>query len=352
METIKIKTEPCYDVLIGKGLLTKAGELVAGVCTPCKAVIVADDIVAPLYLNTVKASLEASGFQVCEFVFENGEKSKNISTFSALLEFMAENKITRSDIVVALGGGVTGDMTGFGAAVYLRGIKFVQIPTTLLAMVDSSVGGKTAIDLIAGKNLAGAFYQPSLVICDPNTLDTLSEEIFAQGMAEVIKYGVIFDRELFENVKSGDVKNNIESIIKRCVELKESVVEKDQFDNGERQLLNFGHTIGHAVEKCSSFEIPHGNAVAIGMVIVARASSALNFSDEDCTGEIVDALKNNSLPVECSFSAEELFKNALNDKKRAGDFLNLIVPEKIGKCVIKKIEANDLLQFIKNGTDL
>ncbi len=347
--TVKISASGTYEVIIESGIMEKVGEKCKELFKACKAILITDDKVAPLYLEKVRSSLQKSGFETAEFIFKNGEISKNIDTFSAILEFMAESKVTRSDIVVALGGGVVGDMAGFAASVFLRGIPFVQIPTTLLAMVDSSVGGKTAIDLKAGKNLAGSFYQPSLVLCDYLSLDTLEDSVFATGMAEVIKYGVIFDKNLFDLVKSGNVKENIEFIIKRCVELKRDVVQNDEHDTGERQLLNFGHTIGHAIEKCSDFSIPHGDAVAIGMVIASKASNAFGWSAENCTDEIIKALENNSLPVKCDFSANELFSVALNDKKRAGDKISLVIPEKMGHCVLKKVEINSVLELIKSG---
>lgn len=347
--TVRINASGSYDVIIGNGIMDTAGERCKNLFGTCKAVIVTDDKVASFYLERVKKSFVSAGYETVEFIFKNGEESKNIDTLSALLEFMAENRVTRSDMVVALGGGVTGDMAGFAAAVFLRGIRFIQMPTTLLATVDSSVGGKTAIDLKAGKNLAGAFYQPDMVICDYSALDTLEDETFAEGMAEVIKYGVIFDRNLFDLVKSGNVKDNIEHIIKRCVELKRDVVEADEHDKGERQLLNFGHTIGHAVEKCSNFGLSHGNAVAVGMVIAAKASAAFGWSREDCTPEIIESLKNNSLPVESEFSAEELFDVTLNDKKRAGSSINLVIPETVGHCVLKKVSVDEVLGFIKSG---
>lgn len=348
-QTVRIEASGSYDVVIGKSLLDSAGEMCGEIFPAGNAMLVTDDKVAPLYLERAKKSFENAGFKVFEFVFKNGEESKNINTLASLLERMAENKITRSDTVVALGGGVTGDMAGFAASVYLRGIRYVQIPTTLLACVDSSVGGKTAIDLRAGKNLAGSFYQPAAVVCDIDTLDTLDDEVFAQGMAEVIKYGVIFDKELFSLTAGGDVKGNIEQIIKRCVELKRDVVQKDEHDNGERQLLNFGHTVGHAIEKCSNFSVAHGEAVAIGMVIAARAAYSLGWSKEDCTEDIIASLKNNALPTKCSFGADKLFEVTLNDKKRSGGSINLVVPEVMGKCVLRKTNAQDVLEFIKRG---
>lgn len=345
METIRVNASKEYDVVIGGGILSSLGERCVSLFGKGRALIVTDSNVAPLWLEKAKTSLENAGIDTLEFVFTAGEDSKSKETLFELLEFAAENRITRSDFAVALGGGVTGDMTGLASSLLLRGIPFIQVPTTLLAAVDSSVGGKTAVNLTAGKNLAGAFYQPSLVLCDTDTLSTLPHCEFANGMAEVIKYGVIFDKELFDKVQNGDVKSDIEKIIARCVELKRDVVAKDEFDCGDRQLLNFGHTMAHSVEKCSNFGIAHGSAVAIGMIIAAKASYALGWSDEDCTKAITDANKNNDLPVECEFSPKDLADAALSDKKRSGGSINFVVPKKIGECILKKIPVEDLYKI-------
>lgn len=345
MKTIRVNASKEYDVVIGKGILDSIGEKCSELFGKGRAVIVTDSNVAPLWLDKVKNNLNNAGIGTVEFVFPAGEESKSVATLCELIEFMAENKLTRSDFAVALGGGVTGDMTGLAASLYLRGIPFVQVPTSLLAAVDSSVGGKTAINLSAGKNLMGAFYQPSLVLCDTDTLSTLPEEEFANGMAEIIKYGVIFDKDLFDKVSGGDVKSDMEDIIARCVELKRDVVAKDEFDRGERQLLNFGHTMAHSIEKCSNFEIPHGSAVAIGMVIASRAAFALGWSKEDCTDAIINANKNNNLPFECEYTPKDLADAALSDKKREGGTINFVMPEVMGKCVLKKIPVETLYKI-------
>lgn len=349
MEIIRVSASKEYDVVIGKGVLPSLGEKCVSLFGKSKAVIVTDSNVKTLWLDAAEKSLKLAGIETAVFVFDAGEDSKNASVLFELVEFMAENKLTKTDFAVALGGGVTGDMTGLAASLYLRGISFVQVPTTLLAAVDSSVGGKTAVNLPSGKNLMGAFYQPSLVLCDTDTLSTLPENEFANGMAEVIKYGVIFDKDLFDKVSGGNI-TDIEKIIARCVELKRNVVADDEFDKGSRQLLNFGHTMAHSIEKCSNFGIEHGSAVAIGMVIAAKASAKLGWSTEDCTQAIIDANKNNNLPVECEFSAEELAEVALSDKKRTGGAINFVVPELIGRCVLKKIPV-DMLYKIAENTD-
>lgn len=345
MKTVRVSASKEYDVVIGSGILDSLGEKCVSLFGKSRAAVITDSNVAPLWLDKTVASLENAGIATVTFVFPAGEESKNKETLFEILEFMAENKLTRTDFAVALGGGVTGDTTGLAASLYLRGIDFVQVPTTLLSAVDSSVGGKTAVNLTAGKNLMGAFAQPSLVLCDTETLGTLSADIFADGMAEVIKYGVIFDKDLFDRVRNGIVKSDTEDIIARCVELKRDVVAKDEFDKGDRQLLNFGHTMAHAIEKCSDFETSHGKAVAIGMVIAAKAANALGWSDENCTQAIVDANKNNALPCECDFSADELSTAALSDKKRAGDSITFVVPRKIGECYLKKIPVEDIFKI-------
>ena len=348
MKKIHIAASTPYDVIISRGILENCGELVGEIIPKCRAAIISDDVVFPLYGDTTKKSLEKSGFDVVSYVFENGEKSKCIKTYAQILEFLAENHLTRTDIIIALGGGVTGDMAGFAAATYLRGIKFIQIPTTLLAMVDSSVGGKTGVNLDAGKNLVGAFCQPSMVICDSNTLKTLPNDTLLDGVAEVIKCGMIRDDELFEKM-GGDFSKNIEDIIAACITIKSQVVARDEFDRGERQLLNFGHTIGHAIEKCSNFSITHGHAVSIGMVIITKAAEGLGLCKSGISDTLRHTIQKCGLPISCKFSADELYRVTLSDKKRAGDSVTLIVPEKIGNCVLHKVKTDELLEYIEKG---
>lgn len=349
MEIVKVSASKEYNVNIGTGYLDNIGEKIAEIKRLCRVVLVSDDTVFKLYGERVKKSLTDAGFSVCEFVFPHGEDAKSLENFGKMQEFCAENSITRTDLFVALGGGVTGDLTGFVASTYLRGVDFVQIPTTVLAMVDSSVGGKTAINLKTGKNLCGAFYQPIAVYADCETLNTLPEEIFNDGCAEVIKYGMILDGEFLTFLKNNDIRENIEYVIKRCVEIKRDVVESDEFEKGKRKLLNFGHTIGHAIEKCSSFSISHGNAVAIGMVIATKGAYEIGMSDEDYSDELLPVLKKNNLPINCDFSAEELYKASLSDKKRSLDTMALIVPEEYGLCKIMKLPVEDLQNFIEKG---
>jgi len=349
MKTVEVSTGSKYNIVIGDGLLKDSGRMIREVTSAKTAAIVTDSVVDGLYSDTVRKSLEANGFETVKFVFPNGEKSKNINTYSDMLEFMAENRLTRSDCIVALGGGVVGDMAGFCAATYLRGISFVQIPTTLLACVDSSVGGKTAIDLKAGKNLAGAFYQPKLVICDYSTLSTLTDEIFADGMAETIKYGALFDGDFLNFLNENNAKDNLEYIIEKCVTFKRDIVNVDETDRGVRGLLNFGHTIGHSIEKCSNFAVSHGSAVAIGMVLMSRGAYKSGITKADITEFLVSLLKKYNLPVSTDFSADELFDVTLSDKKRSGDDITLVIPSEFGKCELYKTQINSLKDIIEKG---
>ena len=349
MKTIKVQASTTYDIVIGEGLLAKTGDYCRkALGKPCRLCLVTDDKVAPLYLESVRESLEQAGFDVFYYVFPNGEGSKNTETLVELLEILAENRLTRSDALVALGGGVVGDLTGFAAAVYLRGIRFIQIPTTLLAAVDSSVGGKTGVDLQAGKNLMGAFHQPSLVLCDYTTLNTLEPSVFSDGCAEVIKYGVINDRPFFDLLKNG-IRSQIEEIIAACVINKRNIVESDEFDKGTRQLLNLGHTVGHAIEICSDLAISHGSAVSMGMVIVTRAAVTMGLCPQTDLEELIDVLKAADLPTECGFSAEELTNVALADKKRAGGTITLVIPYGIGDRRLVATPVEELCDFIAKG---
>ncbi len=348
MTTVRVSASSSYDIIIGNGLLCTLGEKINGTVGDCRLCIVTDDKVDALYSSTAERSLASEGFSYEKFVIPNGEASKNTSNLIALLEFLAEKRFTRKDCIVALGGGVVGDLAGFAAGVYLRGIRFVQVPTTLLAAVDSSVGGKTAVDLVAGKNLAGVFHQPSLVLCDVNTLDTLEDAIFADGCAEVIKYAIINDRPMFYRLKKG-IKSNVEQVIAECVTHKAQIVAEDEFDLGIRQLLNLGHTVGHAIELCSSLEISHGSAVAIGTVVVTKMAVALGACSQCDLDEIISLFKEQGLPTKCPFTANELANIATADKKRSGDTINLIVPYGIGNCKPLAVPVSELCAYIKKG---
>lgn len=349
MNTVNVCATQNYPVYIGTHLLPQLGHYVASIIKPGKAAIISDNIVWALYGASVQSSLESAGFQTVSYIFPAGEASKNVSTYFSIVNFLAENHLTRADVVIALGGGVVGDITGFCAATFLRGIAYVQVPTTLLAMVDSSVGGKTAIDIPAGKNLIGAFYQPSMVLCDIDTLSTLSPDVFCDGCAEVIKYGVLFDKQLFSLLESEGLSFPREQVITRCVELKRDTVAADEFDTGIRQKLNLGHTVGHSIEMLSHFETSHGKAVAMGMAVVAKASVQLGICDPSTTDRILAVLERFSLPTTTHFTASELYIHALSDKKRSGSTVQLIVPHAIGNCVLRPTPVTELQSFIEAG---
>ena len=347
IKTIHVETSSPYDVHIGNGLLGQAGVMVRALGAPKKVVVVSDDRVCPLYGAGLMESLRQQGMDVAQFVFPHGEASKCMVVYEQLLEMLSKEGLTRTDMLVALGGGVTGDLTGFAAATYQRGIRYVQIPTTLLAAVDSSVGGKTAINLKNGKNQVGCFYQPSLVLCDPDTLQTLPQIEYQNGMSEVIKYGMIKDAAFLQRLKEEPATGWISEVIFRCVSMKRDVVSRDEFDTGERMLLNFGHTLGHGVESCSHYQIPHGIAVAMGMAAITRAAERRGVCPAGTAQELEHVLDTYQLPKEAPYSPEELFAAAMADKKKAGDTLRIVVPEALGTCVIKNIPADEFLEWIR-----
>lgn len=349
MQEVTVHASRDYRILIGTGLLPRLGQEAARCVKGRKVCIVSETNVYPHHGAAAEESLKEAGFTVVSYVFSAGESSKNGQNYLTLLNFLAENQLTRADLLIALGGGVVGDLCGFAAATYLRGVAFIQVPTTLLAAVDSSVGGKTAIDLPAGKNLAGAFYQPSLVLCDTNTLSTLPDEIFRDGCAEVIKYGILYDRNFFDYLRSTGVSFDRKKVIRRCVELKRDVVAEDEFDTGARMKLNLGHTVGHGIEAKSQFAVSHGKAVAIGTAIVSRAAAKCGMLSQADANAIVDILNAYGLPTTTEYSAEELAHFMLSDKKRSGGTVNLIIPREIGRCEIIPTPVEKLAAFVEEG---
>ena len=353
MRRIEVKTGKPYEILVERSISVRVGAELLKVASVKRVMVVTDKTVEGLYFERVKNSLIASGIEVCEFVIAPGERSKSTENLVRLWEALAESEITRSDAIIALGGGVVGDLAGFAASTFLRGIKYVQIPTTLLAMTDSSVGGKTAVDLKVGKNLAGAFHQPCLVLCDPETLGTLPKEHMRDGMAEVIKYGMINRPEIIDKLYAytpGD-KDALDEIISMCIEDKRDVVSGDEFDTGIRALLNFGHTPAHAIELGSNYEITHGSAVAIGMVIMTRASVKMGLCKENALDKLLGLLDKFGLPSSCSYSAKTLAKGALGDKKRTGDTISVIMEYGIGDARICKVKVSELEKIFEKGLE-
>ena len=349
MKTVHIDASKSYDVRIGRGLLDDCGRQIAERVHCASAAVVADDTVYALYGERVCASLEAAGVRTVCYVFPHGEKSKNLLEYAKILNFLAENRVTRADVLIALGGGVTGDLGGFAAATYLRGIPFVQLPTTLLAAVDSSVGGKTAVDLPAGKNLAGAFYQPELVLCDLDTLNSLPREIFLDGCAEVIKYAVLGSRELFALLADIPSGKGLEEVTARCVEMKRDFVQSDERDRGARQMLNLGHTFGHAVEASSRFTLSHGKSVAIGMAMILRAACSRGLCSAETRDAVIALLQRYGLPTECPYPADMLLGALSADKKIFGTRLNLVVPTDIGACRLLPVGVDELSGWLRDG---
>ena len=341
MKTISVKVEKQYDVLVGTGLLGEAGRLIAGLDSKIqKLMIVSDSNVAPLYMAQLRASLEAAGFEVFDFVFEAGEQSKTLNTIGDILGALAAAAFTRTDAVVALGGGVVTDMAGFAASIFLRGIKVFQIPTSLLAQVDASVGGKTGVDLPQGKNLVGAFWQPSLVIVDTGVLASLDDVLFTEGMAEVIKYAFILDKGLYELLQNRVTKTSpeLEEVVARCIELKAQVVSQDEHDNGLRQLLNYGHTIGHVIEARSNFTVSHGFAVAKGMERISRGNPVHDA--------LVQMLKLYELPCDDPISADQIMAGIMNDKKKRGSNITAVIVNEIGKGELKPMPVEEFRNYL------
>ena len=341
-----------YDIEIERGLLPRIGERVKRLLPKAeKAAVITDSNVGPLYASVLKKSLEKEGIAVTVLTFKAGEESKNLQTLGILYNGLAEAGLTRSDAVIALGGGVTGDMGGLAAATFLRGVAFIQIPTSLLATVDSSVGGKVAVDLPSGKNLVGAFYQPKAVYIDPDLLKTLSVRYLHDGLAEVIKYGCIRDRDLFvmlEKIQNdGELLERADEIIETCCNLKARIVEQDEFDTGERMLLNFGHTLGHAVEKTFHFDrYSHGEGVGIGMVLLTRQSEKLGLTEYGTADRIAALLQKFQLPVNVQMRQDDFLRAIALDKKKRGSRLTLVLLKQIGESFLQKAEFSEMRQYL------
>lgn len=339
---IHVAASRSYDIYIGDAILPRLGEFIKPLVGECRVAVLTDSNVDSLYGSSIMDYLQVAGYDACKYVIPAGEASKCADNLLAFLNFLACEQITRSDAVIAFGGGVVGDLGGLSASLYLRGIKYVQVPTTLLAAVDSSVGGKTAIDIPAGKNLVGSFYQPVLVCCDTTLMDTLPTSIYRDGCAEVIKYGMILDKELYALLQAPPFERG--SVVARCVEIKRDVVEQDEFDNGLRGLLNFGHTFGHAIEKLSNFAVTHGEAVAKGMVIAAKIAPLCGLCD--VTAELSALLERYGFDLSCPYSATEMHDAMLADKKRRGGSITIVLPRAIGDCALVTVTIEELKDLL------
>lgn len=355
MNTVTMRAGACeYPVMIEKGLLGSVPGLLATMFPKSRFALITDDNVNRFYGQHVSAAFEAAGLRHDVFTVSPGEKSKSADTFARLLSELAQRGYNRADVVVALGGGVVGDLAGFVAAVFLRGLRVVQIPTTLLAQIDSSVGGKTGINLPEGKNLVGAFHQPSAVFVDSSMLQTLPEADFSDGMAELIKYALIRDSAMFEDIERYDPIDADSDIladwVTRCLSIKRDVVAADEKDNGERMLLNFGHTIGHGIERLCAREkqpMTHGRGVAIGMSAITAASERMGLTQTGTTQRIIAVLQKYALPHDISaFDKDEILKGILVDKKNVADSLNLVLVSEPGQSFLHRIPQSDAISFI------
>ena len=347
MNTIHLNTTTEYDIFIGGGILGGCGDILRRYSSAGRAVVVTDDVVSGLYGDRVLHSLAKSGFDCDMFVFANGESSKTHRTLTELYDFLCGRQFTRKDLLVALGGGVVGDITGFCAASWLRGVDFAQIPTTLLAQVDSSVGGKTGVNIPGGKNLVGAFKQPIAVICDTDTLSTLPPDIFAGGMGEVIKHAAIKSSELFDTLINGDIHTVLDDVVQKNIAIKSRVVEADEFEQGERMLLNFGHTLGHSIEKTQRYSgLSHGMAISAGMAMLTKQSEKAGLTKSGTYSRLCQCLQRHNLPVDVDIPIKTLITNSASDKKRADDSINLVLLQEIGNSYIKPFTMAEFAELL------
>ncbi|HOO22399.1 MAG TPA: 3-dehydroquinate synthase [Clostridia bacterium] len=345
MRVIKVNASKKYEIRLGKGLLDSLGSFVKEVCSSRKAVLVTDSNVNKLYGKRAAENLERNGIETFVYEFPAGERSKNLNTYSDLVSFIAKNSLLRNDLVVALGGGVAGDIAGFAAATYMRGIRFVQVPTTLLAVIDSSVGGKTGIDLFEGKNLLGAFYQPDMVIADTDLLKTLPDEEIKNGMGELIKYGILTGGELWELIERGEDPLNDERMPELCVNYKRDIVEKDEHEASVRKLLNLGHTAGHAIEKLNDYALTHGICVAFGIAVAARSALYRGALGKESYDRIMKVLERENMPTSTDISPSQIISAALNDKKSKGKSLTMVVIRDVGDCGLEEVPIENLGEY-------
>ena len=344
MELIVDLKDRSYPIIIEKGLINRVSEEIRKVYKGKKIFIITDDNVNKYYGGKISEELKVSDFEVKLLSLKPGEETKNFNTLPIVYNELLDFNLTRSDLIIALGGGVIGDLAGFVASTYLRGVDFVQIPTSLLAQVDSSVGGKVAVDLDRGKNLVGSFYHPKCVLIDPDVLNTLEDRFFIDGMAEVIKYGCIKDEQFFNYLEKMEdnqqLISNMEVVIHKCCDIKRKAVENDEKDKGERMLLNFGHTLGHAIEQHYNYtKYSHGEGVAIGMYVISKISEEKGLTKKGTSQRIKDILVKYNLPYELDVKIEETLEAINLDKKKLGNDLNIIILKEIGSSEIYKTTA-------------
>lgn len=339
MIEIKVEASAFYPVIIDKNVLIKAGEFVKRALPKAqKLMVVSDDNVAPLYLKTVVESLQKSGYRTFTCVLKAGESAKSLENFSTLLSLSADVNMTREDAFVALGGGVIGDLTGFVSSAFMRGVRYVQIPTTFLAAIDSSVGGKTAVNLPEGKNLVGAFHQPSLVLFDTATLATLPKNEMLCGLGEAIKYCALIGEEVYEILNGGNIEQQIDRLTELCVEYKAKIVHDDEKESGVRKLLNLGHTVGHAVEKLSGFTVEHGMAVVKGLCAIIKLQQSENSIDAVSAEKLLKLCQKYGYDCETGYAPEKIAECIEKDKKMHSDgTVSVIKIRKLGDAYVEEV---------------
>lgn len=346
-------TDHQYEIQIERHLLKKVGEWVSGLWQPQRVAIITDTTVEALYGSEVKTSLEAHGFEANLFVVPAGEESKSLEQTALLYDLLAENGFTRSDGIIALGGGVIGDLAGFVASTYMRGLHFLQIPTTLLAQVDSSIGGKTAVNTKNAKNLVGTFSQPDGVLIDPEVLETLDERRLREGIAEIIKSAAIADKELWEALKNlkdeFELRERVEELIIPSLKVKRKVVEEDEFDNGSRLMLNFGHTIGHGIENTAGYGVvSHGEGVAVGMVMISKHAEKIGQTPQGTTDQLIQMIEKFHLPTSLeNLDTQAIYQAITHDKKARGKQLKIILLEEIGQAKIVAVPIETMTDYLQ-----
>lgn len=350
MVELQVNTSIPYKILIEKNLINHINEKLKFLQSDCKILIVTDKNVKKFHLNNLIDQLKNINFKIFTFVVPFCEKSKSFKYTKRIYNYLSRHDFSRSDCILALGGGVVGDLAGFAASTFLRGIPFVNVPTSLLSQVDSAVGGKTGINTPYGKNLVGSFYSPKLVLIDPNLISTLPSCEISNGFSEIIKYALIKDKDLFlklKNCSKQELLDDLEDIITKCVLIKKEIVEKDEFDKSSRMVLNFGHTLGHAIEKLGKFKkYSHGQAISIGMKKIVEACVKNNVLDRSLKPDLEFVLKKFSLPSSCAFDKNEIILASLNDKKFFDNKFNIVLISSIGNSYIQKFTKEEFEKFL------